>query len=266
MRIQNLNKTFRGRAGTVVALDGVSLDIRRGEIFGIIGLSGAGKMHAGAVPEFSGSPDRGQGMDRAGRSWLPLSGRELRAGAERTMGMIFQQFNLLHAAHCAGQRAASRWRSRGLSAGRRGSGRMELLRHCGPGGQGTRHYPVAAYPAARSSGWPLPGPWQTIPRSCSATRRPAPWTRTTTRSILALLKAYQSARMGITIVVITHEMAVIEEICQRVAIIDSQPHRRGRHGRSGVHPPAVRDGQAADLSGWQAGAPGHGQALLPHRV
>lgn len=43
VRIQNLNKTFRGRAGTVVALDGVNLDIRRGEIFGIIGLSGAGK-------------------------------------------------------------------------------------------------------------------------------------------------------------------------------------------------------------------------------
>ena len=43
VRIQGLNKTFRGRAGTVVALNGIDLDIYRGEIFGIIGLSGAGK-------------------------------------------------------------------------------------------------------------------------------------------------------------------------------------------------------------------------------
>ena len=87
---------------------------------------------------------------------------------------------------------------------------------------------------------------------------------TTTRSILALLKEINQT-LGITIVVITHEMAVIEEICQRVAIIDSS--RIAEVGTvDRCSPAAVRDGQAADLSGWQAGAPGHGQALLPHRV
>ena len=58
VRIQGLNKTFRGRAGTVVALNGIDLDIYRGEIFGIIGLSGAGSPHWYAVSTFWRSPPR----------------------------------------------------------------------------------------------------------------------------------------------------------------------------------------------------------------
>ena len=69
VRIQNLNKTFRGRAGTVVALDGVSLDIRRGEIFGIIGLSGAGKSTLVRCINFLEKPTEGtvtvDGQERA---------------------------------------------------------------------------------------------------------------------------------------------------------------------------------------------------------
>ena len=96
MRIQNLNKTFRGRAGTVVALDGVSLDIRRGEIFGIIGLSGAGKSTLVRCINFLEKPTEGT-VTVDGQELGALSKKEL-LQARRSMGMIFQQFNLLQTA------------------------------------------------------------------------------------------------------------------------------------------------------------------------
>lgn len=93
VRIQNLNKTFRGRAGTVTALDGVSLEIRRGEIFGIIGLSGAGKSTLVRCINFLEKPTAGT-VTVDGQELGKLSKREL-LEARRSMGMIFQQFNLL---------------------------------------------------------------------------------------------------------------------------------------------------------------------------
>ena len=93
VRIQNLNKTFRGRAGTVTALDGVSLEICRGEIFGIIGLSGAGKSTLVRCINFLEKPTAGT-VTVDGQELGKLSKREL-LEARRSMGMIFQQFNLL---------------------------------------------------------------------------------------------------------------------------------------------------------------------------
>ena len=93
VRIQNLNKTFRGRADTVVALDGIDLEIYRGEIFGIIGLSGAGKSTLVRCINFLEKPTEGT-VTVDGQELGRLSKKQL-LEARRSMGMIFQQFNLL---------------------------------------------------------------------------------------------------------------------------------------------------------------------------
>ena len=93
VRIQGLNKTFRGRAGTVVALNGIDLDIYRGEIFGIIGLSGAGKSTLVRCINFLEKPTEGT-VTVDGEELGRLSKKQL-LEARRSMGMIFQQFNLL---------------------------------------------------------------------------------------------------------------------------------------------------------------------------
>ena len=93
VRIRGLNKTFCGRAGEVVALDGIDLDIRRGEIFGIIGLSGAGKSTLVRCINFLEKPTEGT-VTVDGQELGKLSKKQL-LEARRSMGMIFQQFNLL---------------------------------------------------------------------------------------------------------------------------------------------------------------------------
>lgn len=93
VRIRSLNKTFTGRAGRVTALDGIDLDIRRGEIFGIIGLSGAGKSTLVRCINFLETPTAGT-VTVDGQELGSLSKKQL-LEARRSMGMIFQQFNLL---------------------------------------------------------------------------------------------------------------------------------------------------------------------------
>ena len=93
VQIQGLNKTFHGRAGTVVALNGIDLDIYRGEIFGIIGLSGAGKSTLVRCINFLEKPTEGT-VTVDGQELGKLSKKQL-LEARRSMGMIFQQFNLL---------------------------------------------------------------------------------------------------------------------------------------------------------------------------
>lgn len=93
VRIRSLNKTFIGRAGRVTALDGIDLDIRRGEIFGIIGLSGAGKSTLVRCINFLEKPTAGT-VTVDGQELGSLSKKQL-LEARRSMGMIFQQFNLL---------------------------------------------------------------------------------------------------------------------------------------------------------------------------
>lgn len=99
VQIKGLNKTFRGRAGTVVALNGIDLDIYRGEIFGIIGLSGAGKSTLVRCINFLEKPTEGT-VTVDGQELGKLSKKQL-LEARRSMGMIFQQFNLLRREpHC----------------------------------------------------------------------------------------------------------------------------------------------------------------------
>ena len=198
VRIRNLNKTFTGRAGKVTALDGIDLDINRGEIFGIIGLSGAGKSTLVRCINFLETPTAGT-VTVDGQELGKLSKKQL-LEARRSMGMIFQQFNLLQQ-RTALQNICFPLEIAGVNRADAVKRATELLEIVGLSDR------AGNYPSQLSGGQQQ--------RVATSALDP-----TTTRSILALLKEINKT-LGITIIVITHEMAVIEEICQRVAIIDS---------------------------------------------
>ena len=215
VRIRNLNKTFTGRAGKVTALDGIDLDINRGEIFGIIGLSGAGKSTLVRCINFLETPTAGT-VTVDGQELGKLSKKQL-LEARRSMGMIFQQFNLLQQ-RTALQNICFPLEIAGVSRADAVKRATELLEIVGLSDR------AGNYPSQLSGGQQqrvaIARALATNPKILLCDEATSALDPTTTRSILALLKEINKT-LGITIIVITHEMAVIEEICQRVAIIDS---------------------------------------------
>ena len=210
VRIRSLNKTFTGRAGKVTALDGIDLDIRRGEIFGIIGLSGAGKSTLVRCINFLEKPTAGT-VTVDGQELGSLSKKQL-LEARRSMGMIFQQFNLLQQ-RTALQNICFPLEIAGTSKADAEKHAKELLEIVGLSDR------AGNYPSQLSGGQQqrvaIARALATSPKILLCDEATSALDPTTTRSILALLKEINR------IIVITHEMAVIEEICQRVAIIDS---------------------------------------------
>ncbi|MDY3712029.1 MAG: ATP-binding cassette domain-containing protein [Agathobaculum sp.] len=213
--IRGLNKTFHGRAGTVTALDGIDLDIARGEIFGIIGLSGAGKSTLVRCINFLEKPT--QGTVTVDGQELGALGKKALLEARRGMGMIFQQFNLLQQRTaleniCFPLEIAGTHKADAVRRAR------ELLKVVGLSDRADN------YPSQLSGGQQqrvaIARALATKPKILLCDEATSALDPTTTRAILALLKEINRA-LGITIIVITHEMAVIEEICQRVAIIDA---------------------------------------------
>ena len=212
VRIRSLNKTFTGRAGKVTALDGIDLDIRRGEIFGIIGVAGAGTSTLGRCINCLEKPT----VTVDGQELGSLSKKQL-LEARRSMGMIFQQFNLLQQ-RTALQNICFPLEIAGTSKADAEKRAKELLEIVGLSDR------AGNYPSQLSGGQQqrvaIARALATSPKILLCDEATSALDPTTTRSILALLKEINRA-LGITIIVITHEMAVIEEICQRVAIIDS---------------------------------------------
>ncbi len=172
VRIRSLNKTFTGRAGKVTALDGIDLDIRRGEIFGIIGLSGAGKSTLVRCINFLEKPTAGT-VTVDGQELGSLSKKQL-LEARRSMGMIFQQFNLLQ------QRTALQnicFPSRSRERARR-TQKSNARRSCSRSSASTARATIRlSSPAVSASASPSPVRSRPVRRSCSATRRPARSTR-----------------------------------------------------------------------------------------
>lgn len=212
--IRGLNKTFEVKEGKVEALSNIDLDIYEGEVFGIIGVSGAGKSTLVRCVNFLEKPSGGS-VVFAGRDLQSLTSAQLRE-ARQSMGMIFQQFNLLmqrtvlknvvfplEIAKMPRKEAETR--------------AMELLNIVGLSEK------AKSFPSQLSGGQKqrvaIARALATNPKVLLCDEATSALDPTTTRSILALLREINSA-MGITVVVITHEMSVIEQICSRVAIID----------------------------------------------
>jgi D-methionine transport system ATP-binding protein len=214
IELVQLGKVFQGKEQTVTALSDINLSIYEGEIFGIIGLSGAGKSTLVRCINFLERPTTGtvlfDGMDLA-----TISEKELLT-ARQSMGMIFQQFNLLQQ-RTALQNICFPLEIAGASKKEAKERAKELLEVVGLSEK------AKAYPSQLSGGQKqriaIARALATNPKVLLCDEATSALDPTTTRSILSLLKEINQ-KLGITVIVITHEMSVIEEICHRVAIID----------------------------------------------
>ena len=215
IELKHLSKTFETAGGRVDALKDVSLTIPDGDVYGIIGMSGAGKSTLVRCINFLEKPTAGT-VTVDGQELGSLSKKQL-LEARRSMGMIFQQFNLLQQ-RTALQNICFPLEIAGTSKADAEKRAKELLEIVGLSDR------AGNYPSQLSGGQQqrvaIARALATNPKILLCDEATSALDPTTTRSILALLKEINRT-LGITIIVITHEMAVIEEICQRVAIIDS---------------------------------------------
>lgn len=209
-----LGKTFDNKNSTVRALEDINLSIYEGEIFGIIGLSGAGKSTLVRCINYLERPTEGKvifnGID------LSKVGEKELLKIRQSMGMIFQQFNLLMQ-RTALQNICFPLEIAGVPKKEAKKRAYKLLEVVGLSDK------ARAYPAQLSGGQKqriaIARALATNPKVLLCDEATSALDPTTTRSILNLLKEINQ-KLGITIVVITHEMSVIEEICNRVAIVD----------------------------------------------
>ncbi len=214
IQLKHLTKRFGGGENEVRALEDVSIEVRAGEIFGVIGLSGAGKSTLVRCINLLERPTAGE-VIVDGRDMLRLTEKELRS-ARQSIGMIFQSFNLLMQRTaldniCFPLELAGTPRREAV---RRAGELLELVDLAGRAG---------AYPAQLSGGQKqrvaIARTLATSPRVLLCDEATSALDPKTTRDILRLIQDINK-RLGITVVVITHEMKVIEEICARVAILD----------------------------------------------
>ena len=231
IEIRNLCKTFGTGSTAVHALEDVSLDIEAGEIFGIIGLSGAGKSTLVRCMNLLERPTSGT-VTVDGADMTALSEKELRA-ARREIGMIFQSFNLLMQRNAL---ANVRFPLELAGVPKREADKraQELLELVGLGDR------AGAYPAQLSGGQKqrvaIARALATNPKVLLCDEATSALDPTTTESILELLRDL-NRRLGVTVVVITHEMRVVERICSRVAIIaDSRIAELGPVQEVFLHP------------------------------
>ena len=214
IQLKNLGKQFKTTNGTVTALDDVNLEIYPGEIFGIIGLSGAGKSTLVRCINYLETPTSGsvifEGVSLAGQSQGVIR------KARRNMGMIFQQFNLLAQRNVL-QNVCFPMELVGTPKKEAKKRAQELLAMVGLEDR------MKAYPAQLSGGQKqrvaIARAMATNPKVLLCDEATSALDPNTTKQILELLKQI-NREMGVTVIVITHEMAVIEAICDRVAIID----------------------------------------------
>ena len=215
IQIQNVTKTFTGKDNQVEALKGISLDIGKGDIYGIIGMSGAGKSTLVRCLNFLERPTTGTVLVE-GRDLSAMSGKELRK-TRTGIAMIFQHFNLLMQRSvldnvCFPMEIVGVKR---VDARKRAKELLEIV------GLAEK---AASYPAQLSGGQKqrvaIARALANNPKILLCDEATSELDPTTTKSILQLLQKINK-EFGITIVIITHEMAVVQEICSHVAIIDN---------------------------------------------
>ncbi|MPW26182.1 ATP-binding cassette domain-containing protein [Alkalibaculum sp. M08DMB] len=214
IEIVDLTKTFTTKDGEIKALDNINLTIHKGDIFGIIGMSGAGKSTLVRCINFLEVPTEGT-VIVDNKNLATLNNKRLRE-LRRTMGMIFQQFNLLMQKTVI-ENICFPLEISGVSKSDSKIRAKELLELVGLKDKEN------AYPSQLSGGQKqrvaIARALSTNPKVLLCDEATSALDPNTTRSILELLKDINKT-LNITIVIITHEMAVIEEICSHVAIID----------------------------------------------
>ncbi|KYD07701.1 hypothetical protein B4119_3452 [Parageobacillus caldoxylosilyticus] len=213
--LENVTKIYEAASGSITAVDNVSLQIKEGEIFGIIGYSGAGKSSLIRLLNGLEKPTSGK-VIVAGRDMANIKGKELRK-ARQEIGMIFQHFNLLWS-RTVHENIAFPLEIAGIPKETRKKRVDELIQLVGL--QGREH----AYPSQLSGGQKqrvgIARALANNPKVLLCDEATSALDPQTTDSILELLVDINK-RLGLTIVLITHEMHVIRKICDRVAVMEN---------------------------------------------
>ena len=214
IKIENLTKTFHTADGSVEALKNVSLDIADGDIFGIIGMSGAGKSTLVRCINLLERPDEGT-VTIDGTDLGSLNKKQLRF-LRREVTMIFQGFHLLMQRTCL-KNVCFPLELAGYSRQDAQKRAKELLETVGLLDKAN------AYPSQLSGGQQqrvaIARALATNPKVLLCDEATSALDPTTTNSILELIQEINQ-KTGITVVVITHQMSVVEKICRHVAILD----------------------------------------------
>lgn len=214
IQLEHISKTFTTKKQNVHAVKDVSLDIKKGEIFGVIGFSGAGKSTLIRCINLLERPNQGK-VIVDGQNLLSLKEKELRQ-VRKKIGMIFQHFNLMRSRTVA-QNVAFPLKGSDLSKEAQKQKVQELLALVELSDK------ADAYPSQLSGGQKqrvaIARALANDPKVLLCDEATSALDPQTTQSILKLLKSLNQ-RLGITIVLITHEMAVIKEICDRMAVME----------------------------------------------
>ncbi|MBV2135024.1 ATP-binding cassette domain-containing protein [Pseudomonas sp. MAP12] len=214
IRLEGLSKTYSGGQGVVHALDDIDLNIRRGEIFGIIGRSGAGK--SSLIRTLNRLEQPSSGRVRIDGVDIGQLDEDQLVTLRRRVGMIFQHFNLLS--------AKTVWDNVALPLRVAGTRPFEIERRVSEllqlvGLSDKRD----VYPAQLSGGQKqrvgIARALVHEPQILLCDEATSALDPESTQAILALLRDI-NCRLGLTIVLITHEMEVIHEICQRVGVLE----------------------------------------------
>ncbi|MBR5301273.1 MAG: ATP-binding cassette domain-containing protein [Clostridia bacterium] len=215
IELRHLTKTFRGKTQTVEALKDINLEINQGDIYGIIGMSGAGKSTLVRCINFLEKPTGGQ-VVIDGKDLAALAPKDLRK-LRQEVSMIFQHFNLLQQRDVRGNIAFA-MEIAGMKKAdieKRVDEMLEIV------GLTDRQH---NYPSQLSGGQQqrvaIARALSTNPKIILCDEATSALDPQTTTSILNLLREINK-KMGITIVIITHEMSVVESVCTHVAIIDN---------------------------------------------
>ncbi|WP_242271251.1 methionine ABC transporter ATP-binding protein [Bacillus cereus group sp. BfR-BA-01310] len=212
--LENVKKIYKSKSGDVTAVDNANLKIEKGEIFGVIGYSGAGKSSLIRLFNQLEKPTSGQ-ITIAYRVISAITGNELRK-ARQEIGMIFQHFNLLWS-RTVRENIAFPLEIAGVDKAERRKRVDELIHLVGLEGRGD------AYPSQLSGGQKqrvgIARALANNPQVLLCDEATSALDPETTDQILDLLLDINK-RLGLTIVLITHEMHVIRKICNRVAVME----------------------------------------------
>lgn len=223
IQLENIEKIYKTKKGSVVGVDNVSLEIKKGEIFGIVGYSGAGKSTLLRCINLLERPSKGKVIiDGVDMTSLPT--KELRK-ARQSIGMIFQGFHLV-SSKTAAENIDFSLKVAGVPVEKRKERVKELLELVGLADKADQ------YPAQLSGGQKqrvsIARALANNPKVLLSDEATSALDPSTTKSILALLKKINE-ELGITIVLITHEMEVVKEICHRCAVMqDGRVVEEGR--------------------------------------
>ena len=214
IQLQKVKKIYPGKQGEVVALKEINLEIQKGEIYGIIGYSGAGKSTLIRLINMLEAPTKGE-IIVDGQQMTKLNSAELRK-ARQEIGMIFQHFNLLWS-RTVWENIAFPLEIAGVSKVEINKRVKELIDLVGLTER------ADAYPSELSGGQKqrvgIARALANRPKVLLSDEATSALDPKTTDSILELLQEI-NRKMGITIILITHEMHVIQKICHKVAVID----------------------------------------------